>query len=137
MDRVIKFRAWHTVNKAMYDHKSIPILLKNLNDDNVWKYMQYTGIDDWTGVPIYEGDIILRVDTDWASNSNPNITLDHYLRNISTVCVVKYNTNYAVFEAYYKGLYDDWSTSVSLFVKPYGRLEVIGNIYQNQELLIS
>ena len=56
--REIKFRAWHTINKVMYNHKRIPVLLKNVADDNVWKYMQYTGLKDRDGLEIYEGDVL-------------------------------------------------------------------------------
>lgn len=58
MSREIKFRAWHANSKFMFEHKNIPVLLKNVQDCAVWKYMQYTGINDRYGAEIYEGDIL-------------------------------------------------------------------------------
>ena len=53
----LKFRAWHTVNKVMFQHKDIPVLLKNAQDDTVWKYMLWAG-KDRNGDDLYEKDII-------------------------------------------------------------------------------
>lgn len=160
MGRVIKFRAWSPSYRMMFSAEFDPYefmfsfidgelsfssligrygdggyRIYNMEKENEAIFMQYTGIKDVNGIEIYEGDIILHLDTDWPSNSNDNKPLIQYLREISTKCIIKYNEEYACFEAYYKGIYEDWTSSSSLFVQPFGRLEVIGNIYENQELL--
>jgi hypothetical protein len=114
--REIKFRAWHTKNKVMYEHKNIPVLLKNVADDNVWEYMQWTGIlSTDIKLPIYEGDII-ECDAFWMG-------ILEYSKGVGEVIF----TNAGYFLKTPECLTSDWHNSPLR--------KIIGNIYENPELI--
>ncbi|MER0467827.1 YopX family protein [Bacillus cabrialesii subsp. cabrialesii] len=118
--RGIKFRAYHTEER---DGQEFPRMIdwdERLNNDeeelacyfrnefsNVSPLMQYTGLKDKNGREIYEGDIILEHNTD-------------------TKFVVKYDNRHASY-------YLDLGIGDGAFMV--GDLEIIGNIYENPELL--
>jgi uncharacterized phage protein (TIGR01671 family) len=128
--REIKFRAWDEGNRVL--HKDVEFIRSGI-EDNDWiifksdkqklendavfdnpyfqkqiKLMQYTGLKDKNGVEIYEGDIVKGT--------------------IFGIAFVKYEHN--SFVLWNKGSYSrDYRNYV------HENIEVIGNIYENYELL--
>ena len=106
--RPIRFRAWDSEHEEMYEwgqYKSE--LVAEDFEGEILKLMQYTGLKDKNGVEIYEGDIV----------------------------------RHATDEGVYKVIFEDGGFYVkNLFeydFQPINEypLEVIGNIYENPELL--
>ena len=127
--REIKFRAWHKEKKEIVDAEEIDFMNKVINYiDNDYEnnrqeirgayfedieLMQYTGLKDMREKEIYEGDIVK-------------------LRANHGIGVIKY--------------YDEWGAVIVEYIKPrplavlgmnYYKedIEVLGNIYENPELI--
>jgi uncharacterized phage protein (TIGR01671 family) len=124
-DRIIKFRAWNPIAKAMFETDGLDLKKQSLLriDRNPWnvdvlggwkksdnyKLMQYTGLKDKNGKEIYEGDIV---------------NLKRKLINKVGQIVYK-NTGF-----YIKPFHDDYV----LYDFDTEAVSVIGNIYENPEL---
>lgn len=122
-----KFRAYNTLNKKMYDRilvykdflaqydttptgqHTITILSKQGDSVSPFVPLEFSGIKDANNVDVYEGDIISFVD----------------LYGHTKTRVIQWNRELAKFEAYHDGNY----TRLDIL------FEVIGNIYENPELL--
>lgn len=122
--RSIKFRAWDNENNQMLDVQEINFedcfyggemqikttMYNDYFDCREMPLMQYTGLHDKNGKEIYEGDIVKSffVDTDEAGNE----IYKYYIMEVK---------------------YDEILCSYK--IDKFMNLEVIGNIYENKELL--
>ena len=132
MSREIKFRAWDkTKNEMVFDGIEYEIRLLNLPsieghpiesqigfsndyDGRIFELMQFTGLHDQNGVEIYESDI---VKYDYDDMYDPSGI--HYPHK------GKIETTIIEFE------------SISDFPDLPNNIEIIGNIYENPELMES
>lgn len=116
--REIKFRAWDKENEKMMKVSSLHLENKEISvKENetfhlfrMQDLMQYTGLKDKNGKEIYEGDIVV-------------------LNNIENdnMCIVRYEHSSYRLEGW--SLREDLSNVEDRF------LEVVGNIYENKNLL--
>lgn len=133
--REIKFRAWLKDDKRMVEVRSIDfheegnIITVNYNDifgfefnENEIELMQYTGLKDKNGKEIYEGDIV-------------DI---HQTVNGQSVFVIEVTNTGLVIPRYAfdKNYKYEYNIRELLEFDEYDKeIEVIGNTYQNRELL--
>ena len=124
MKREIKFRAWDKENKKMAQVSKIdfgPGGIKYLVDDSV--LLEYTELKDKNGREIYESDILKVTGEDGESY----------------VATVKWfgNEGYPAFDL--EGIPASWSYDANalatIFQSGVETCEVIGNIFENPELL--
>ena len=116
--REIKFRAWDKENEKMMKVSSLHLENKEISVKENGTFhlfrmqdlMQYTGLKDKNGKEIYEGDIVV-------------------LNNIENdnMCIVRYEHSSYRLEGW--SLREDLSNVEDRF------LEVVGNIYENKNLL--
>lgn len=134
MSREIKFKAWDKVRKVMYDVDTIEMdILKDGSSDNQisgwddteWQcgipledveLLQYTGIKDYEGKEIYEGDIVEKEIMESLFDDSKLIGVVEMIEGCW--CVVNDKKKVA------KNLWSE--TDVN---------RVIGNVYENKELL--
>ena len=98
--------------------------------------VQWTGLQDSKGVDIYEGDIVRILYTDWPSqakekNGRYSMTLAEYKKSISSIGEVVFSVIGQ--EARFELSNQDWRGRMN--PGAHGELEVIGDIYQNPELI--
>lgn len=113
----IKFRAWDKLNKDMFNVESINFQERRVYKDTVSYHkfedidlMQYTGLKDEYGDEIYEGDIV---------------TLHNRKHRVI------FNTEGARFVL----RNDEFELEITFINHNNERMEIVGNIYENPELI--
>lgn len=117
MSREIKFRAWDGVQMWHFDFETL--IAEGFHGGNVdlskEEVMQYTGLKDKSGAEIYEGDLL--------SVSHPRSKFN------GDICKIEYSYN--SFSMCSVDFEDETSETICLYMY----IEVIGNIYENPELV--
>ena len=117
--RKVKFRSWDSRHKVM----DIPDNIANDIDGDKYQIMQYTGLKDQNGVEIYEGDIVKF--NGGAEDFFAEIGFEYgcFIAKMPWVIKVK---------KFGKASYPELKYYIDMtFVST----EVIGNIYENPELI--
>lgn len=120
MNRTIKFRAWNRNAGLMIipSEEELGALIKHPELNSEFSLMQYTGFKDKNGKEIWEGDIVRGTTDKWDAETK---TCD--------IVKVKWDEETSGFVPF--SMYDsDCCTGTSP-----NDVEVIGNIYQNKDLL--
>lgn len=124
----VKFRAWLKEEKRMTDVNEMTFidgevyLISDVTDFYAYeefKLMQSTGLRDKNGMEIYEGDIVKFSDCDDDVYITP----------------VVWDKNYACFGVSFSGGYPISFDYLEEFYTELKDIEVVGDIYENPELL--
>lgn len=119
--REIKFRAWRKQENKMihWGHIAVAWTAGALRDDPFTIVMQYTGLKDRNSVEIYEGDLLIQQLIRY-SPYHPNEDPEIVVFNTGCFCLA------------HKSGFTKRMNELSMVNE---ESEVIGNIYQNPELL--
>ena len=110
----------YSENSQCYGNKSI-----SLKDCEL---MQYTGLKDKNGKEIYEGDVLVHEFEDYRTKQPRKSYYLVKFKDASFYIAFQETNDYGVYE----WVYDD--TLEEYYIRNWG-LEVVGNIYENLELL--
>ena len=102
--------------------------------------MQFTGLKDKNGKEIYEGDVIAKLHSDWPSCSNCHNSPQEHMKSLEVRYEVVFKSGQFL-GMRNTGKYNPWETDndgnthTKLYSGTHGYVEIIGNIYENPDLL--
>lgn len=142
MNREIKFRAWHKVKNIMvYDNEddtygywdgcrnsNVGMINTILNSQyyKEYKFMQYTGLRDKNGKEIYEGDIVKITEKE-------KISKHKVIPMKPIIADIEWSEEYLTYTLIITSVKDAFESLTDYLDEC--DIEVIGNIYDNPELL--
>ena len=116
--REIKFRAWSTYHgKKRMVYFGSKFTSEDMKEEPNWRIMQYTGLKDKNGKEIYEGDVV---------------QVNHPHKNRKYRGQVIWNEYRWTGKDFF---FSHLDVPQDLFCEGTEYIEVIGNIYENPELL--
>jgi len=123
--RPIKFRAWNVITKTMIDLKKMTPLALNMDTDGLFipfsdglPLMQFTGLKDSKKIDIYEGDIV-------------RYYVEEMFFKGEVVGWIEFDDSNGCFRV----VHDSTSMGFCAIDISFSQIEIIGNIYENPELL--
>lgn len=128
--RTIKFRAWDTRFNDMHYYADVRTWHLNTPDLEECTLMQFTGLHDKNGKEVYEGDVLERLDEAYRVDDIIPVHRHTHVTNIGYFSQEGKKRKYNLREnpaGQYDNM-DDWMSWSEEY-------EVIGNIYENPELL--
>lgn len=124
-NHIFEFRAWDTINlKWLNNIEVAAVLAAHQRGERALLYplMQYTGIDDITGIKIFEGDIVK------FTRNYGNYQIPSTYGTITDICEIIFDTECSRFALKYK-------SNIQKLRKHSGyKYEIIGNIYETANI---
>ncbi|NBP04530.1 MAG: hypothetical protein EBU90_31500 [Proteobacteria bacterium] len=122
--REFKFRVWNGVGWVVPDDFALSDLMHNTDD---YTYQQYTGLSDKNGKDIYEGDVLrVKEYDDWDDQ------VGFYINKVVVFKLGKFVVQIGAEDSDFIGIDLLYYIPVT---QPGSECEVIGNIFENPELI--
>jgi uncharacterized phage protein (TIGR01671 family) len=141
--REYRFRMWDTIEKLfMNGSRIIESRINDLNKNGRWIYQQWTGLKDKNDKEIFEGDV-LKVPVDINQEVHGNYSIHEVIikKGIIITSYLKSEKGQILPKGYTAGfLLDSYNFDNKTFLfndnpSMDTNVEIIGNIYENPELL--